>query len=134
MNAAFPTFKEWLKQRASKWAVWRTEPMNYYKHAVDKARVCNRCNGTGRDYPDDAFCDPVEGYKMCDKTACPACGGCGQASEVTLKADYKAEKTKHTRMYNAWATRREMWHGIKIVLDDEEIAFLKANGLKVDDL
>lgn len=71
---------------------------------------------------------------MCDKIACPSCGGSGQAPEASLKADYKAEKTKHARMYKAWAKRKEIWSSIQLVLDADEIAFLKANGLKVDDL
>lgn len=59
--------------------------------------VCMECDGYGRVVPNDAFNDPVEGYKMAERVTCPSCGGLKYTFEKTYRDYFKKTQAEYRK-------------------------------------
>lgn len=56
-----------------------------------KPYPCLNCSGYGRVRDPDAYCDPVEGYKLAGTVSCQVCGKTGEGTEESYKKLYKGK-------------------------------------------
>ncbi len=61
---------------------------------------CLNCSGYGRLRDPDAYCDPVEGYKMAGTIPCQFCKKTGEGTEDSYKKLYKEELEKWRSLRN----------------------------------
>ena len=84
---------------------------------------CVECNGWKTKLADDAFCDPVEGYKFANKVTCPTCNGTGLSSEKDWKNVFKILQTNYkAQMKEEKETEKLKKSALKKLTKDERKA------------
>ena len=90
---------------------------------------CRGCGGRGWFYDPDDPPDPVEGYKMCRRLKCPACGGkkysTSKEDAASFKTWVKNQKKRYSDEVKQYKNHKKLLKSALIKLSPEEIEALK---------